>query len=123
MAEVLYHPNGLPISESNPLPVSGGGGGSGSSMRFLFGETDPTASDGEPGDVFLNTNSGDIFKNENGTWNLQGNLRGPQGERGPEGPQGEQGPAGADGQDGFGTEAQYNDIIARLEALENAGDA
>lgn len=36
------------------------------------------------------------------------------------GEQGPQGPQGPPGQDGFGTEAQYNDIIARLEALENA---
>ena len=36
------------------------------------------------------------------------------------GEQGPQGPPGEPGQDGFGTEAQYNDIIARLEALENA---
>ena len=61
---------------------------------------------------------------------------GPQGPEGPEGPEGPQGPKGdpgtpgADGADGakgdkgdpgaagFGTEAQYNDIIARLEALE-----
>lgn len=29
MAEDLYHPNGKPVSEENPLPVSGlGGGGS-----------------------------------------------------------------------------------------------
>ena len=34
---------------------------------------------------------------------------------GKQGPKGAQGPAGADG---FGTEAQYNDIIARLDALE-----
>ena len=49
-------------------------------------------------------------------------LKGERGEQGLQGPQGEQGPAGQDGTngaDGFGTEAQYNDIIARLEALEN----
>lgn len=63
---------------------------------------------------------------------------GPQGERGPQGPagtngtdgaKGDKGDPGADGAkgakgdkgaDGFGTEAQYNDIIARLEALEGA---
>ena len=45
-------------------------------------------------------------------------AEGPQGPEGPEGPEGPQGPAGAGGADGFGTEAQYNDIIARLEALE-----
>ena len=42
--------------------------------------------------------------------------QGPPGERGPKGDPGEQGPPG---NDGFGTEEQYNDIIARLEALEN----
>lgn len=40
--------------------------------------------------------------------------------KGEQGPQGPQGPQGEPGQDGFGTEEQYNDIIARLEALENA---
>ena len=54
---------------------------------------------------------------------------GPQGPKGEQGPEGPRGPAGADGAkgakgdpgaDGFGTEAQYNDIIARLEALEGA---
>ena len=58
---------------------------------------------------------------------------GPQGPEGPQGPKGDPGTPGADGADGakgakgdkgdpgaagFGTEAQYNDIIARLEALE-----
>lgn len=37
---------------------------------------------------------------------------------GPQGPPGADGQDGADGADGFGTEKQYNDIIARLEALE-----
>ena len=55
--------------------------------------------------------------------------QGPKGAQGEQGPEGPQGPAGADGAkgakgdpgaDGFGTEAQYNDIIARLEALEGA---
>ena len=40
--------------------------------------------------------------------------------KGEQGPPGEQGPQGPPGKDGFGTEAQYNDIIARLEALESA---
>lgn len=33
---------------------------------------------------------------------------------------GDKGDTGAPGANGFGTEAQYNDIIARLEALETA---
>jgi len=67
---------------------------------------------------------------------------GPQGPEGPEGPQGPEGPKGdkgdpgeqgppgekgakgdkgdpgADGEDGFPTEAQWNDLVARVEALE-----
>ena len=45
---------------------------------------------------------------------------GADGADGPKGDKGDPGPAGAKGADGFGTEAQYNDIIARLEALETA---
>jgi hypothetical protein len=58
-------------------------------------------------------------------------TEGPEGPRGPEGPPGEpgadgadgqdgaQGPPGEDGADGFPTEAQWNDLVARVEALEN----
>lgn len=66
--------------------------------------------------------------------------KGDKGDTGDAGPEGPQGPAGKDGTDGadgakgakgdkgdpgadgFGTEAQYNDIIARLEALETAAE-
>ncbi|SHI02157.1 hypothetical protein [Virgibacillus chiguensis] len=45
-------------------------------------------------------------------------LKGPKGDKGDKG---DKGNPGKDGKDGFGTETQYNDIIARLEALEGAG--
>lgn len=60
---------------------------------------------------------------------------GPEGPEGPQGPagkdgakgtkgdKGDPGTPGADGSDGFGTETQYNDIIARIEALEAVGGA
>src|SRR5690554_8065234 len=85
------------VSPSNPLPIAGGGGGSGGGMDFLHGNTDPGASLGKEGDVYLNTSSGDLFRKENGTWTLLMNLVGPEGPEGPQGPQGEQGPPGADG--------------------------
>ena len=50
---------------------------------------------------------------------------GPQGEQGPPGDKGdpgEQGPPGADGADGFPSESDWNDLVARVEALENGGD-
>ena len=43
---------------------------------------------------------------------------GPKGDTGAKGPKGDTGAQGPAGADGFGTEAQYNDIIARLDALE-----
>ncbi|HLS52888.1 MAG TPA: hypothetical protein VK031_02875 [Tissierellaceae bacterium] len=47
---------------------------------------------------------------------------GPQGSEGPEGPQGPEGPEGPQGpagNDGFPTETQWNDLVSRVEALEN----
>ena len=49
-------------------------------------------------------------------------AKGDTGPQGPEVPQGPKGDPGTPGADGFGTEAQYNDIIARLEALEGAAE-
>ena len=40
------------------------------------------------------------------------------GPEGPQGPKGDTGAPGADGADGFPTEAQWNDLVARVEALE-----
>src|SRR5690606_19379030 len=82
------------VSPSNPIPIAGDGGGNGGGMDFLHGSTDPGASLGKEGDVYLNTSSGDLFRKENGTWTLLMNLVGPQG---PQGQQGQQGPPGADG--------------------------
>jgi len=44
--------------------------------------------------------------------------KGDPGDPGPKGDPGDQGPAGADG---FPTETQWNDLVARVEALETAG--
>lgn len=110
ISEIL---NAALSDDGKALRVEVLGGIGGSNMRFLNGVTDPTPDIGAPGDVYLNTTSGDLFKNDNGTWNLLMNLVGPQGPKGdtgPEGPQGEQGPQGpkgdpgADGADGVGIE-------------------
>ena len=47
---------------------------------------------------------------------------GADGAKGDKGDKGDQGDPGTPGANGFGTEAQYNDIIARLEALEGAAE-
>ena len=47
---------------------------------------------------------------------------GAAGAKGEKGDTGAKGATGAAGKDGFGTEAQYNDIITRLDALEATGE-
>lgn len=43
---------------------------------------------------------------------------GAAGKDGAKGDKGDKGEPGADGKDGFPTEAQWNDLVARVEALE-----
>jgi hypothetical protein len=49
------------------------------------------------GDVWLNTANGDVYRMELGTWQIDGNIRGPIGLTGAIGPQGPPGPPGPSG--------------------------
>ena len=44
--------------------------------------------------------------------------KGDKGDPGEQGPKGDKGDPGADGADGFPTEAEWNALVARVEALE-----
>jgi|SRR5690625_102417 len=115
--------------------INGDNGGGGSNMRFISGEGEPGSDVGAPGDVYLDTDSGDLYTNKNGSWTIEMNLKGPQGPSGPkgdpgadgqdgeQGPQGEPGADGKDGADGFPTEEQWNELVARVDALEGGGEA
>ena len=48
--------------------------------------------------------------------------KGDQGAKGAKGDPGAAGPKGDPGADGFGTEAQYNELVARIEALETPAE-
>ncbi len=76
----------------------------------LNGKVNPEASQGKDGDKYVNTETGDVFVKNNGTWEKVGNIRGAKGDKGdtgvvgPKGDKGEKGDAGAagrDGKDGF----------------------
>ena len=86
---------------------NGTDGASGTNGRngaeLLSGVTAPTANDGKDGDTYIDANTGDVYKKENGSWNKIGNIRGPQGvagEKGDKGEKGEKGENGANGVDG-----------------------
>lgn len=96
--------------------VIGGGMGGGGVMRFISGEGEPESDLGLPGDVYLDTTNGDLYTNKNGTWSLEMNLVGPQG---PKGEQGERGPEGPKGEDGFPSESEWNDLVERVQTLED----
>lgn len=104
--------------------VGDSGSGGGSSMRFHSGEGSPGSDIGAPGDVYLDTDSGDLFKNSNGSWSEEMNLKGDPGKDGSDGKDGEKGSKGepgddgADGEDGFPSESDWDDLVARVEALE-----
>ena len=72
----------------------------------LNGKVNPEATRGKDGDKYVNTETGDVFVKNNGTWNKEGNIKGPKGDKGEQGLQGRdgregiQGPAGRDGRDG-----------------------
>ena len=65
--------------------------------ELLSGATAPTAKDGKDGDTYIDANTGDVYKKNNGTWDKIGNIRGPQGVAGEKGDKGENGANGADG--------------------------
>ena len=87
-----------PVGATGPAGADGATGPAGADgATILHGATDPT-NEGNDGDYFLNTVSGDWFKKVSGSWGVAiGNLTGPAGATGPVGADGATGPAGADG--------------------------
>ena len=77
-------------------------------QKRRLNESTPVANDLKLGDIIQELQEG-------------GGTAGPKGDKGDTGPQGPKGDTGPKGADGFGTKAQYDDIIARLKALEGAG--
>lgn len=65
-----------------------------SPFNFYFGTGNPASSLGTQGDVYENTNNGDLWKKLSGGWTLEDNLTGPTGATGATGATG---PAGSGG--------------------------
>lgn len=68
--------------------------------QWLTGNGGPNAADGQDGDMYLDTGTGDVYQKQNGGWIYQTNLTGPQGPVGAIGPQGATGLTGPTGPQG-----------------------
>lgn len=107
--------------------ANGSTGPAGDSIDALFGAANPLVGDGEDGDIYINTTSGDIFKKASGAWSLQGNLKGATGATGATGAQGPAGTAANtnyaamkfDADDTIAVTSTPTDIIAWDAAVAN----
>jgi len=92
----------LPTAPAGPPGPQGPPG-----SQIITGSSTPTSSLGNSGDVYIQINTGDVYKKTGNTWNLIGNIKGPPGQPG------QQGPAGQPGRNPeilFGTEDPDNGI-------------
>ena len=83
---------------------TGAQGDTGATGRSIHtGSTRPDNAQGQNGDVFVNVLTGDLYKKDNGTWKLIGNVKGSKGDKGDtgaQGPKGDKGDTGAQGPKG-----------------------
>ena len=96
----VHNPGGRDVTTTIRDGAAGQAGRDGKDV--LNGKVNPTT-EGKDGDKYVNTESGDVFVKKNGTWEKEGNIKGPKGDKGeigPTGPQGAQGTPGKNGEDG-----------------------
>jgi hypothetical protein len=76
----------LPTAPAGPPGPPGPPG-----SQIITGSSAPTSSLGNSGDIYIQINTGDVYKKTGNTWNLIGNIKGPPGEPGQQGPAGQPG--------------------------------
>ena len=97
---------GPPGPEGPPGPQgeTGPQGPAGTGVRIIgsvpTAEDLPLLFDGDIGDMYITQNNGNGHVWNGNSWDNVGQIRGPQGETGPQGPQGETGPQGPQGETG-----------------------
>ncbi len=86
---------------TGPTGPSGATGAAGTAGSvWTTGTTVPVSATGNNGDMFLKTDTADVYSKVSGAWTLQSNIRGATGPAGATGPTGAAGPTGATGQTG-----------------------
>jgi len=92
----------LPTAPAGPPGPQGPPG-----SQIITGSSPPTTGLGNSGDIYIQINTGDVYKKTGNTWNLIGNIKGPPGEPGQQGPIGQ---PGRNPEILFGTEHPQNSI-------------
>ena len=92
----------LPTAPAGPPGPPGPPG-----SQIITGSSTPTSSLGNSGDVYIQINTGDVYKKTGNTWNLIGNIKGPPGQPGQQGPAGQQGERGTQIYSGNTPPAEY----------------
>lgn len=76
----------LPTAPAGPPGPQGPPG-----TQIITGNSPPTTGLGQSGDIYIQINTGDVYRKTGNTWNLIGNIKGPPGEPGQQGPVGQPG--------------------------------
>jgi len=96
----------LPTAPAGPPGPPGPPG-----TQIITGSSAPTTGLGNSGDIYIQINTGDVYRKTGNTWNLIGNIKGPPGEPGQQGPAGQRGTQIYSGnslpQQYFGMEGDY----------------
>ena len=74
----------------------------------LTGTTTPSNNEGNDGDVYVDTATGDLYTKANGTWSKASNLKGPKGDTGAQGAKGDKGDKGDSANQNGGTNGNQN---------------
>lgn len=71
-----YCTNGAFIADTGEVIDPGG------AAKWLTGSGPPSDALGSNGDMYLNTSNGNVYSKSSGSWSLEGNIEGPQGDPG-----------------------------------------
>lgn len=113
----------IPVTTETPMPVvliGGGGGGQGVPGKSAYEIAVEQGFIGTVDEWLLSLRGPAGAKGDTGIKGDAG-AKGDVGVKGDKGDQGVKGDTGAKGEPGFPTQAQWDDLVARVAALESAG--
>ena len=96
--------------DTSAVGKNGANGKDGKSI--LTGTTAPSNANGNSGDVYINSSTGDLYNKDGNQWKFIGNVKGAKGDTGVAGKDGATGKNGANGKDGSSLTTSGTDPVA-----------